>query len=61
MKKVIANIFSSSTRDLGMKKYTVQEIASRMTRVENVNRSSLPKKFATTVKEICSESKLESK
>lgn len=57
MKKVITNIFSPSTRDLGMKKFTVQEIASRMTKVENVNQASLPKKFAATVKDICIESK----
>lgn len=60
MKKVV-NVFSSSTRNLGMQKFTVQEIASKMARVENVNQSSLPKKFATTVKQICSEPKPESK
>jgi hypothetical protein len=57
MKKFdIADFFSTSTRTLGIKKFTVDEIASKMTNIEEISNSSLPEKFATTVREICSDS-----
>ncbi|MCP4746928.1 MAG: hypothetical protein GY874_12445 [Desulfobacteraceae bacterium] len=53
MKKLnVLNLFVASSRDLGMQKFTIKEIASKMKKTDKINPSYLPKIFAKNIKKL---------